>query len=138
MPTEAEWEYAYRAGTTNEFPFGDDHDFAILPGYSWFSTNGIDTNLSSHVVGQLKPNPWGIYDQGGNVWEWCADYYNPYPGGSVTNPVNPPFSADGVVMRGGSAFYPPDCCRCASRNFNPPDFKSHGIGIRVVLAPPLH
>lgn len=138
LATEAEWEYAYRAGTTNMFPFGDDPSFTILPYYSWFSTNGIDTNLSTHVVGQLKPNPWGIYDQGGNVWEWCADYYNPYPGGSVTNPVNPPFSTNGVVMRGGSAFYPPDSDRCAARNFNSPDFKSHGIGIRVVLGPPQH
>jgi formylglycine-generating enzyme required for sulfatase activity len=138
LPTEAEWEYAYRAGTTTTFPFGEDRGFAILPDYSWFSTNGIDTNLSTHVVGQLRPNPWGIYDLGGNVWEWCADYYNPYPGGSVTNPINPPFSTNGFVMRGGSAFYPPDDDRCASRNFNPPDFQSHGIGIRVVLAPPLH
>ena len=138
LATEAEWEYAYRAGTTTEFPYGDDHDFITLPDYSWFSTNGIDTNLVTHVVGQLKPNPWGIYDQGGNVWEWCADYYDPYPGGSVTNPINPPFSTNGVCMRGGSAFYPPDCCRCASRNFNPPDFQSHGVGIRVVLGPPLH
>jgi formylglycine-generating enzyme required for sulfatase activity len=138
LATEAEWEYAYRAGTTNTFPFGEDRQFTILPGYSWFSTNGIDTNLSTHVVGQLKPNPWGIYDQGGNVWEWCADYYDPYPGGSVTNPINPPFSTHGVVMRGGSAFYPPGECRCAGRNFNPPDFQSHGIGIRAVLGPPLN
>jgi len=138
LATEAEWEYAYRAGTTNRFPFGDDPNYTILPSYSWFSTNGIDTNLFTHVVGQLRPNPWGIYDQGGNVWEWCADYYDPYPGGSVTNPVNPPFSTNGVVMRGGSGFYPHDVCRCAARNFNPPDFQSHGIGIRVVLGPPLH
>lgn len=137
LATEAEWEYAYRAGTTNSFPFGD--DFTLLPLYAWFSTNGIDTNLVTHVVGQLRPNPWGIYDQGGNVWEWCADYYLPYKGGSVTNPVNPPFTTNGdVVMRGGSAFYPSDCCRCASRNFNWPSFQSHGIGIRAVLAPPLH
>ena len=138
LATEAEWEYAYRAGTTNRFPFGDDHSYAILPEYSWFSTNGIDTNLVTHDVGQLQPNPWGIYDMGGNVWEWCADYYNPYPGGSVTDPINPAFSTNGVVMRGGSAFYTPDDCRCAARNFNTPDFHSHGIGIRVVLGSPLH
>jgi len=137
LPTEAEWEYAYRAGTTTFFPFGDDRNFTILPSYSWFSTNGIDTNLSTHVVGQLRPNPWGIYDMGGNVWEWCASAYAPYPGGAVTNPFVPAFGSH-VVMRGGSAFYPPDECRCAGRNFNPPDFQSHGIGFRVVLGPPLN
>ena len=134
LPTEAEWEYVCRAGTTTRFPFGDDHSYTLLLNYGWIATN---SNQITHDVGTKLPNPWGVYDMSGNVWEWIADFYGPYSGGSVTNPVGPAFGAD-VVMRGGSVFYAGDNARSAARNYNSPTFLSHGIGIRVVLGPPLH
>jgi len=134
LPTEADWEYAVRAGTTMRFPFGDDHTYTLLPNYAWFSTNSLGT---THDVGGKFPNPWGLYDTSGNVFEWCADFYGPYSGGSVTNPVGPATGLD-VVMRGGSAYFPGGDCRSAARDYNPPNFSSHGIGFRVVLGPPLH
>jgi formylglycine-generating enzyme required for sulfatase activity len=134
LPTEAEWEYACRAGTTTRFPFGDDRSYTLLLNYAWVTN---DSGAITHDVGTKLPNPWGVYDMSGNVWEWCADLYGPYSGGSVTNPVG---AASGtyVVMRGGSVFYAGDVARSAARNFNSPTFFSHGIGIRVVLGPPLH
>jgi formylglycine-generating enzyme required for sulfatase activity len=131
LPTEAELEYATRAGTTNQFFFGDDRDYSLLVNYAWILTNGAAT---THVVGQKLPNQWGLYDTSGNVWEWCASAYGPYPGNSVTNPFAPAFGTN-VVMRGGSFRFPGGDARSAARNFNPPDFASEGIGFRVVLAP---
>jgi formylglycine-generating enzyme required for sulfatase activity len=134
LPTEAEWEYVCRAGTTTRFPFGDDHSYTLLLNYAWIATNSL---AMTHDVGGKLPNPWGVYDMSGNVWEWCADFYGPYSGLSVTNPVGPASGAY-VVMRGGSSFYNGDDARSAARNYNSPTFFSHGIGIRVVLGPPLH
>jgi formylglycine-generating enzyme required for sulfatase activity len=134
LPTEAEWECAARAGTTNRFPFGDDHDYSNLLNYAWFSTNSAQT---THDVGGKLANPWGIFDMSGNIWEWCADFYGAYPGGSITDPTGPTSGAN-RVMRGGSIFFSGGDCRPAARNYNPPDFKSHGIGIRVVLGRPLN
>jgi len=129
LPTEAEWEYATRAGTTNRFFFGDDHSYTQILDYAWIATNSDQT---THAVGRKQPNPWGIYDMQGNVWEWCADWYGPYSGGSITNP---PGASSGAnrVMRGGSWRFPGGDARSAARNFNPPDFASDGVGIRVVL-----
>jgi len=133
LPTEAEWEYVCRAGTTNRFSFGDDHTYALLPDYAWFNSNSLTT---THDGGGKLPNPWGVYDMSGNVWEWCSDFYGPYSGVAVTNSTGPTTGAN-VVMRGGSAFFSAGDARCAARNYNPPGFASHGIGIRVVLGPPL-
>ena len=132
LPTEAEWEYATRAGTTNRFFFGDDPTYTLLLDYAWVSTN---SNQTAHDVGGKLPNPWGLYDTSGNVWEWCADWYGPYPGGSVTDPTGPS-SGTYRVMRGGSWHFPSGDARSADRNFNPPDFASFGIGFRVVLGQP--
>lgn len=129
LPTEAEWEFATRAGTTNRFFFGDDHDYSQLPNYAWFNGN---SGQSTHDVGGKQQNPWGLYDTSGNVFEWCADWYGPYPGGSTTDPAGPA-SGTGRVMRGGSWRYPGGDARSAARNFNLPEFASYGIGIRVVL-----
>ena len=133
LPTEAEWEYAARAGTTTAFSYGDDPTYALLPNYAWF--NG-DANFMSHDVGTKIPNPWGLYDMAGNVWEWCRDWYGSYLGGTLTDPVGPS-SGPGRVMRGGSWHYPAGNDRSANRTWNDPDFASFGIGIRVVLGPTL-
>ena len=130
LPTEAEWEYVARAGTTNRFFFGDDHSYTELPNYAWFNA---DSGGTTHDVGTRQSNQWGLYDTSGNVFEWCADWYGPYPGSSVTDPAGP---STGVyrVMRGGSWRFPGGDARSAARNFNVPDFASYGIGIRVVLS----
>jgi formylglycine-generating enzyme required for sulfatase activity len=135
-PTEAEWEYVCRAGTTTRFPWGDDHTYTLLLNYAWVATN---SDAVTHDVGTKLPNPWGVYDMSGNIWEWCADLYGPYSAysGSVTNPVGP-VSGPGVNLRGGSFIYSGDPDRSAARYYNPPNFASDGIGIRVVLGPPLH
>lgn len=134
LPTEAEWEYACRAGTTTRFSFGDDLAETELRDYAWFINN---SDSSTHPVGRLKPNPWGLYDLHGNVWEWCQDLWqDAYPGGSVTNYTG---STDGWlrVARGGSWLYDAAFSRSANRDNYGPDNRCSDIGFRVVLAAPL-
>jgi len=83
LPTEAQWEYACRAGTTTRFYYGDDPDFEQLEQYAWYAGN---SDSKTHAVGEKLPNQWGLYDMHGNVWEWCSDYFVDYPGGSLTDP----------------------------------------------------
>mgnify|MGYP002379550232 CR=1 FL=1 len=134
LPTEAEWEDACRAGTTTRFTFGDDLAETELLDYAWFINN---SDSSTHPVGRLKPNPWGLYDLHGNVWEWCQDLWqDAYPGGSVTNYTG---STDGWlrVARGGSWLYDAAFSRSANRDNYGPDNRCSDIGFRVVLAAPL-
>ena len=96
LPTEAQWEYACRAGSNTKYYFGDSED--ELADYAWYYKN---SDGETHPVGEKKPNTYGLYDMHGNVWEWCHDWYGDYPTGSVTNPLGPS-SGSTRVLRGGS------------------------------------
>lgn len=128
LPTEAEWEYACRAGTTTEFSFDDDE--RRLDAYGWFDEN---TASSPKPVGQKEPNAWGLYDMHGNVWEWCSDWYGKYATGAATDPVGP---AEGSlrVCRGGSWRDEAVFCRSAYRlGYAPSGRENENAGFRVVL-----
>lgn len=131
LPTEAEWEYACRADTTTRYSFGDDPDYALLGRHGWLSAN---SNAQTHAVGTLRPNPWGLYDMHGNVFEWCHDVFAPYPGGENIPGVPKPTGAH--VFRGGSWICPPEVLRSASRHGIPPDLAPY-IGFRVALGVPV-
>lgn len=131
MPTEAEWEYASRAGSTNRFSYGEDPGYAQLGNYAWYDANSGDT---THAVGGKLPNRWGLYDMSGNVWEWCSDWYGNYPGGSVTDPQGSS-SVSYRVIRGGSWIHFGRYCRSAGRSSGNPSYRFSNIGFRVVLAP---
>jgi formylglycine-generating enzyme required for sulfatase activity len=129
LPTEAEWEYACRAGTKTRFSFGNSD--SILGDYAWHGSNcGGKTN----PVGQKKPNAWGLYDMNGNVWEWCADWYGRYPSGASVDPQGPG-SGGARVLRGGSWYRAePHFFRCANRaGSRAPVNRSDAGGFRVVV-----
>jgi formylglycine-generating enzyme required for sulfatase activity len=130
LPTEAEWEYAARAGTTTRFSYGDDPGYTQLGNYAWYPAN---SGSQTHAVGQKQANPWGLYDMAGNVWEWCSDWYATYPGGSLTDPVGPA-SGSLRVLRGGGWGYDGQYCRSADRGYDTPDFRLNDRGFRAVLA----
>jgi formylglycine-generating enzyme required for sulfatase activity len=128
LPTEAEWEYACRAGTTTRFSFGD--DISVLGDYAWHRANGG----TPHPVGQKKPNPWGLFDMHGNVWEWCADWFVEYTKEEATDPQGP-VSGEYRVLRGGDWFTLSEYCRSASRiNVPPDDSRRNLYGFRVVVS----
>ncbi len=132
LPTEAEWEYAARAGTLTRFYYGDDPSYASLANYAWYSANSGST---THPVGQKAPNAWGLYDMAGNVVEWCQDWFDySYPGGSPINPTGP---GSGVsrVFRGGMWAGSEEYCRSAFRYGDDPASAYWYNGFRVVLAP---
>ena len=131
LPTEAEWEYACRAGATSAFSFGNDE--AHLARYAWFARNAGAGTLA---VGLKLPNAWGMYDVHGNVWEWCSDWYGPYTGGGQTDPKGP-MTGSRRVNRGGGQGCPGRFCRSACRGrYTAHDVIGVGIGARIALSLP--
>ena len=128
LPTEAEWEYACRAGSTTAFSFGD--DASRLGEYAWFGDNA---GYTTHVAGEKKPNAWGVYDMHGNVWDWCQDWLGDYPSGAVVNPSGPS-SGQVRVLRGGSWHSPVVYCRSANRRYYDPQARNISLGFRLVRA----
>lgn len=122
LPTEAQWEYAYRAGTTGAY--------AVEPeATAWTEGNSGGT---THPVAMKKPNGWGFYDLGGNVLEWCLDWYGPYPGGSVTDPTGPE-RGHYRIARGGSWRVDSTITRSAARGGGSPGRLDYTLGFRLAL-----
>ena len=126
--TEAEWEYAARAGSTTAYCFGDDE--RQLREYAWYKEN---SGRETHPVGQLKPNSWGLYDMHGNVWEWVQDWYDKdYYQRSPQKDPQGPFSESNRVGRGGSWLNTARGCRSANRGNGSPDFGDNLVGFRLL------
>ncbi|MCR5219382.1 MAG: SUMF1/EgtB/PvdO family nonheme iron enzyme [bacterium] len=130
LPTEAEWEYAARAGSTERYCFGNDEN--LLEDYAWYDGN---SGSETHSVGQKKPNAWGLYDMYGNVWEWVQDWYGDYSAGVVVDPRGPKEGKDRRVLRGGSWGNDARYCRSAYRNYYSPGSRISHIGFRLALSP---
>jgi formylglycine-generating enzyme required for sulfatase activity len=124
LPTEAQWEYACRAGTTG--PYGGT---GVLDEMGWYGGN---SGRVTHPVGEKKANAWGFHDMHGNVWEWCKDFYEEYPRGEVVDPLGPRGGANRVT-RGGSFLLGGTECRSAFRiGLNPKD-RNFSRGFRPSL-----
>jgi sulfatase modifying factor 1 len=126
LPTEAQWEYACRAGTTTAFSFGE-------------SLTSRQANIGggpgeTTEVGTYPANPWGFHDMHGNVWEWCADWYGDYPNGAARDPVGPAVGSS-RVLRGGSWSNTASYARCAVRNWRVPAYCDDDLGFRLSLRP---
>lgn len=159
LVTEAEWEYACRAGTTTATYVGDinilgRYNAPVLDEIAWYGGNssvgwtgkGISTDswqgkqypggrAGQHTVATRKPNAWGLYDMLGNVWEWCGDWHGPsLPGGEVTDPVGPQTGTK-RISRGGSWMYAANGSRSAKRFQDEPGARFRCVGFRVALAP---
>ncbi len=136
LPTEAEWEYACRAGHDGtRFWWGDDPGYGGLGDYAWYTGN--NDPYGTKPVGQKIPNPWGLYDMHGNVWEWCSDwydsdYYDISPSTDPQGPANGSFR----LLRGGSWGSLPLYCRSAYRGYSIPSRRSVILGFRLVRVSP--
>ncbi len=131
LPTEAQWEYACRAGTSTRFYYGDDPDYSQLEKYAWYAGN---CPSKTHTVAARTPNDWGLHDMHGNVWEWCLDWFGDYKGGSVSDPAGPSSGQDRVI-RGGGWNFRADYSRSAYRNYYWTDDPYDSLGFRIALSP---
>ncbi|OQW93315.1 MAG: hypothetical protein BWK79_11750, partial [Beggiatoa sp. IS2] len=157
LPTEAEWEYACRAGTTTQFSFGNNEN--DLQQYAWFNANFGDktqpvgknpwglydkdlqyyawfsasSSNKTQPVGGKKPNPWGLYDMHGNVWEWCEDmWHENYQGAPIDGKAWVSSGKGARVLRGGSWYISPRRLRAASRSGYVRSYRNYGVGMRLV------
>ena len=143
LPSEAQWEYACRAGTTSRFSFGDDPDYASLHLYGnfcdrdcnrpWRASDFNDGHGSVAPGGSYLPNPWGLFDMHGNLGEWCADdFFGSYDSGDT---VNDPTGESSGVYRGGDFLDLASSSRSASRKLQSTGSGGAMIGFRVALVP---
>ncbi len=142
LPTEAQWEYACRAGTTTLYCFGDDtsqlHHYcnycAKLCEFKWKDERYRDDCLYTSYVGVFEPNRWGLYDMHGNVYEWCSDFYGKdyYKHSPKCNPTGPSSGSD-RVLRGGSWLSMKQNCHSSDRHHSIPEFSYYAVGFRVVM-----
>ena len=123
LPTEAEWEFACRAGTTTA-------RYGVLNDIAWYNGNAGST---THAVATKLPNALGLYDTLGNVWEWCQDWYGPYASGSVTNPTGP--ATGSLRMYRGGCWADLSLCRGSQRYFDPSSWTDKYFGFRVARNP---
>jgi formylglycine-generating enzyme required for sulfatase activity len=128
LPTEAQWEYACRAGSKSAYSFGA--SLKSLGDYAWFERNSDE---HTHPVGEKKPNAWGLYDMHGNVWEWCSDWYGDYPKVAVSDPTGP-IAGELRIQRGGCWRY--TYCRSAYRGRRDSWSIYNNYGFRVAMNVP--
>ncbi|PKL76529.1 MAG: hypothetical protein CVV27_09840, partial [Candidatus Melainabacteria bacterium HGW-Melainabacteria-1] len=127
LPTEAEWEFACRGDQGGGHFFGS--DASQLGDYAWYLANA---DGRTHPVGTRQPNPYGLYDLYGNVWEWCRDYFAAYPGGHALEPTGPE-SGKTRALRGGGWNTEADRCQTFVRWHQPPETRSNQVGFRLLL-----
>ncbi len=125
LPSESEWEYACRGGTTTAYG-----GTGNLDTMGWYGSN---SGSKTHAVGGKQPNGYGLYDMHGNVWEWCSDWYGDNPSGSVTDPSGAD-SGSNRVYRGGSWNNLAAYCRSALRNYITPTYRYYNLGVRLSIS----
>ncbi|MDD5068704.1 MAG: SUMF1/EgtB/PvdO family nonheme iron enzyme [Candidatus Pacebacteria bacterium] len=145
LPTEAEWEYSCRAGTTTAFYAGDssnNYDDPVMDSIGWYDSNSATPDYqpgygTTHPVGQKLPNAFGLYDMSGNVWQYCQDWFDVYQADAVTDPQGPAFNPayPSHVLRGGYWWATATTCRSATRSYLP-DIGAGDYGFRVVVNAP--
>ena len=131
LPTEAEWEYACRAWTSTRFSYGDDPGYTNLTNYAWYGDNSGGT---THPVGQKLPNPWGLYDMHGNVWEWCQDWYRRSIPAGLPSTRRGLLRARTACSAAATGSAPPGLPVGGPRHHRPVQ-RSSNFGFRVLLAP---
>ncbi|WP_407282257.1 formylglycine-generating enzyme family protein [Methanolobus sp. WCC1] len=130
LPSEIEWEYACRAKIDSEYFFGSQD--MELDEYAWYYLNSQD---GTHPVGQKKPNPWGLHDMYGNVWEWCQNrYHRNYEEALAEGTAWETVGSIGIVLRGGGWVSYPEKCRSSCRSSFDSDYGSYSVGFRLLMA----
>lgn len=127
LPTEAEWEYAFRGGTTTEYYWGNSSDIDTMSMYAWYSKN---SNNETHNVGEKLPNDYSIHDMSGNLYEWCNDWYGTYSSDTEVDPEGP-VAGNGKVIRGGNWLTSAKYCRASYRGYTNAAFRCSAIGFRI-------
>ncbi len=131
LPAEAEWEYICLAASKNEYGFSKAED--QLAQYAWYEAN---SQGNTHLVGQLKPNPWGLYDIHGNVWEWVQDWHGDFPAGAATTPEGQT-KVQFRILRGGGYDSPDGNCRSHNRrSYSPVNARAKSVGFRLAATIP--